>query len=85
VADFILAPVMLGVARVASGAMHPNAAGLRFSIWLTLGVTVALTLGGVALYLLGGAGLPRPDLIAWIEHNRPAVGSPPLAQQLREG
>jgi MFS family permease len=84
VADFILAPVMLGVARVVSGAMQPSAAGLRFSIWLTLAVTVALTLGGVALYLLGGAGLPRPDLVAWIEHNRPAVGSPPLAQKLRE-
>lgn len=84
VADFILAPVMLAVARVASGAMQPTAAGLRFSIWLTLGVTVALTLGGVALYLVGGAGLPRPDLVAWIEHNRPAIGSPPLAQKLRE-
>ncbi|HEX3844119.1 MAG TPA: MFS transporter [Steroidobacteraceae bacterium] len=84
VADFILAPVMLGVARVASGSMQPSAAGLRFSIWLTLGVTAALTLGGVALYLLGGAGLPRPDLVAWIEHNRPAIGSPPLAQKLRE-
>lgn len=84
-ADFILAPVMLGIARVASGAPHPNADGLRFSIWLTLGGTIALTLGGMALYLLGGAGLPRPDLVAWIERNQPAIGSPPLAQRLREG
>ena len=84
VADFILAPVMLGVARVASGALHPNAAGLRFSLWLTLGVTIALTLAGTALYLLGGVGLPRPDLVGWIERNRPAIGSPPLAQTLRE-
>ena len=84
VADFILAPVMLGIARVAAGAPEPNAAGLRFSIWLTLGVTLALTLGGVALYLLGGAGLPRPDLVAWIEHDRPAIGPVPLARKLRE-
>jgi MFS family permease len=84
VADFILAPVMLGVARVASGAVEPSAAGLRFAIWLTLGVTAALTLGGIALYLLGGVGLPRPDLNAWIEQNRPAIGSPPLAQKLRQ-
>lgn len=76
--------VMLGVARVASGALHPNAAGLRFSLWLTLGVTIALTLAGTALYLLGGVGLPRPDLVAWIERNRPAIGSPPLARTLRE-
>jgi MFS family permease len=85
VADFILAPVMLGVARVASGAMQPTAQGLRFSIWLTLGVTVAITLGGTALYVLGGAGLARPDLAAWIERDRPAIGSPPLANTLREG
>jgi MFS family permease len=84
VADFILAPVMLGVARVASGAMHPSAAGLRFAIGVTLWVTIAVTLAGVALYLLGGAGLPRPDLIAWIERNEPAIGSPPLASTLRE-
>jgi hypothetical protein len=62
-----------------------TAQGLRFSIWLTLGVTVAVTLGGTALYLLAGAGLPRPDLVAWIERNEPAIGSPPLANTLREG
>jgi hypothetical protein len=84
VADFILAPVMLGIARVVSGAVHPNAAGLRFSIWLTLGVTIALTLGGIVLYLLGGARLPRPDLVAWIERNQPAIRSPLLAQTLRQ-
>lgn len=84
VADFILAPVMLAIARVASGTLHPSAAGLRFAIWLTLGITIAMTLGGIALYLLGGAGLPRPDLVAWIERNKPAIGSPPLANTLRE-
>lgn len=85
VADFILAPVMLAVARIASGAMHPNTAGLKFAIAVTLGITLAATLGGIALYLLGGVGLPRPDLLAWIERNQPAIGSPPLAQTLREG
>lgn len=85
VADFILAPLMLAVAQVASGALEPNARGLHFSLWVTLGVTSVLTLAGVALYLLGGVGLPRPDLVAWIEHNRPAIGSPPLARTLREG
>ena len=54
------------------------------SLWLTLGVTIFLTLAGAALYLLGGVGLPRPDLVAWIERNRPAIGSPPLVQSLRE-
>jgi len=76
--------VMLAIAGVVSGAKEPNAAGLHFSIWLTLGITIAFTLGGVALYLLGGAGLPRPDLVAWIERNEPAMASPPLAQTVRE-
>jgi MFS family permease len=84
VADFILAPVMLGIARAASGAMHPDAAGLHFSIWLTLGTATALTAAGVVLYVLGGAGLPRPDLAAWIERDQPAIGSPALAGRLRE-
>ena len=65
--------------------MHPDAAGLRFSIWLTPGVTLAMTLAGLALYLLGGAGLPRPELVARIERNEPAIGSPPLIATLREG
>lgn len=82
-ADFILAPVMLDVPGVASGAVQPNAQGLHFSLWVRLAVTVALSLAGGTLHLLGGAGLPRPGPIAWIEHNRPAIGSPPLAQTLR--
>lgn len=85
VADFILAPIMVQIARVASGAHHPTAAGIREAIWITMYITIALTIGGVALYLLGGAGLPRPDLEGWIEKNRPAIGSPKLVQALTGG
>jgi hypothetical protein len=83
VADFILAPVMLDVARVVSGATHPTAAGIDKALWITLYITIALTVFGIVLYLLGGVGLPKPDLDAWLTKNRPAIGSPRLAQTVR--
>lgn len=83
VADFILAPVMLEVARVVSGGAHPTAAGIGKALWITLYITIALTVFGIMLYLLGNAGLPKPDLEAWLEKNRPAIGSPPLGQAIR--
>jgi hypothetical protein len=82
VADFILAPVMLQVAR-ASGGLTNQAAGIHTAIAITLMITATLTAAGIALYLIGGAGLPRPDLDAWIVQNRPAIGSPMLAEVLR--
>ncbi|HZZ62934.1 MAG TPA: MFS transporter [Roseiarcus sp.] len=84
VADYILAPVMLKVAHVASGPGGLNAAGVREAIWITLAVTMASALAGVVLFLLGGASLPRPDIEAWLKQNRPAIGSPKLAESVRE-
>ena len=43
----------------------------------------SLTVFGIVLYLLGGVGLPTPDLEAWLTKNRPAIGSPRLAQTVR--
>lgn len=85
VADFILAPVMLGIARLASGGgAHPSAAGLHTALWITLLITLGATAGGTLLYMLGGVGLPKPDIDAWIERNRPAIRSPRVAETLRE-
>lgn len=85
VADFILAPVMLGIARVASGGgTHPSAVGLHTALWITLLITLAATAAGTLLYVLGGVGLPKPDIEAWITKNRPAIRSPLLAETLRE-
>jgi MFS family permease len=83
VADFILAPVMLEVARVASGGKALTADGLREAIWITILITIGATLFGVVLYLVGGAGLPRPDLEAWLKEGRTAVTSPLLGQAFR--
>ena len=82
-ADFILAPVMLQVARVASGGGKPNPAGVTHAIWVTILVTLAATSFIVAVYLAGGAGLPVPDLKAWLEENRTAVHSPALLATFR--
>lgn len=83
VADFILAPIMLEVARVASTGAHLTGPGIREALWTTVYVSIALTAGGVVLYLFGGAGLPRPDIEVWIKENRPAIGSPKLGEALR--
>lgn len=85
VADFILAPVMLAVARAASGGgTHPSAEGLHLALSATWLITLIATAAGALLYLLGGVGLPKPDIDAWIVKNRPAVRSPLLAESLRE-
>ena len=41
--------------------------------------------GMYGLSLLTAILSPRSDLIAWIERDRPAIGSPPLVKTLREG
>lgn len=83
VADFLLAPVMLEVARVASGGKALTPEGIREALWITLLLTIGSTVLGIVLYLLGNVGLPRPDLDAWLKEGRTALASPLLAQALR--
>lgn len=83
VADFILSPVISKVAAVASGPASLDTAGVREALFLT----VLIAVGGAALiatiYLLSGAGLPKPDLVGWITQNRAAIRSPPLLHAIR--
>ena len=83
VADFIVAPVMLELAKVMSNAGSPSAKGLHAAFLTTAAISLVSTLGGALLYGLGGSGLPRPDLAAWIAKNRPAWASPPLLGAVR--
>ncbi len=76
-ADFILAPVLVQVA-VVSSAGTLSVGGIDQAIRITLWVTIAATVGVVALYLGGGARLPRPDLEGWLGGEGTAVDSPPL-------
>ena len=57
-------------------------AGLHAAIWICLGIAAAGGVAAVALYTLGGGGLPVPDLDAWTG-GEPAWESPPLLAWLR--
>jgi hypothetical protein len=83
-ADFIMAPVMLQVARLESGGHGLTQAGIRQAILITAMITGATTLLGILLYLgSAGARLPKPDLVSWLGHSRPAFDSPAFWAVLR--
>jgi MFS family permease len=85
-ADFIIAPVIAGIAVAISGGQNFSAAGLHDAIGITLLITIAATVAIVAIYVTGAVGLPRPDLQAWLEkpeERRPAIPSPELGTALR--
>ncbi|MEJ2643539.1 MAG: MFS transporter [Gammaproteobacteria bacterium] len=82
-ADFILAPVMLKVAVESSKASGLAAAGIHHAMRITWLITLSGTVFIAALYLLGGAGRPRPDLVAWVKRDRTAIHSPPLLDVIR--
>jgi len=64
-ADYIIAPVMMQIAHAASGQnLDPH--GIHLSVRITLWLTVAFTVFGSALYVLGRGGLPKPDLERWL-------------------
>jgi MFS family permease len=83
--DFIIAPVIAGVAVAISGGKDVSIAGVHGAIWITMLMTIGATIAIVAIYVTGGVGLPRPDLQAWLEkpeENRPAIASPQLGTAL---
>jgi MFS family permease len=83
VADFLLGPVMLEVARKASGVKGLNVTGIEHALWLLVLMAIASTLLFVLLYLIGSHELPRPNIADWLEHEAPALPSPPLGARLR--
>jgi hypothetical protein len=78
-ADFILAPVILQVARALSESAKLTAHGIHEAVWITILITIASTGLCVALYVAGGVGLPSADLEAWLHKERPGIHSPLLA------
>lgn len=85
VADFIIAPVMVKIARlVSAGGGHSiGLGGFHEAVFITLMIAVAGTIISIGLLLAGGTLLPQPNLEAWIGENRPAIESPPLLSLLR--
>jgi hypothetical protein len=84
-ADFIIAPVMLRIARLASGssnhAIEMN--GFHEAVFITLMIAVAATAISIGLPLLGGTVLSDPNLDAWLTQNKAAIESPSLLDRLR--
>lgn len=86
-ADFVIAPVILGVALAVSGGDALNAQGFYAAAGITLLVTIVSTAAVVAIYLAGGVGLPEPDLETWLEkpeENQPAIRSPEMGTAIKE-
>jgi hypothetical protein len=86
-ADFVIAPVLIGVAVAVAGGANVNMQGLHRAIEIILGITIAATLGIFAIYITGGVGLPKPDLKAWLENpdeQRPAIRSPEMGSALHD-
>jgi MFS family permease len=83
-ADYVIAPIIMKVARTHSHQPPLDWPGIHQAAMVTLWLTVAFTVFGVVLWLAGGAGLPRPDIKAWIERQQPAIPSPKLLARLRE-
>ncbi len=83
VADYILAPVVMRIAEEASGGGAAALRGIHEASRVAVAISIGFTVFGIGLYLLGGGGLPRPDLKGWIEQQRPAIDSPELLARVR--
>jgi len=81
-ADYIMAPVIMEIAREVSG-KHLNAQGVHFGFWIAVMLTIGLTVAGTLLYVLGRGGLPRPDLETWLGRRGVAVAPTKLLARLR--
>lgn len=69
---------MTQVAHVLLGGTKLKAAAIQDATWITLAIPVLALIAVAAIFLRAGAPLPRPNLKAWIEENKPAIPSPPL-------
>lgn len=83
-ADYIIAPVVVQIAREAS-AGPLGTGGIHSGVQIVLWLMVASTVAGTALFLLGRSGLPRPDLERWLGNRGPAIQPVPLLARARPG
>jgi MFS family permease len=78
-AAFLVAPILLQMSST-----DPDIAnGVQRGALLCLAAIGAAVAAVIATYLLGGARPEKPDLEGWLEHDRAAYDSPPLAAELR--
>ncbi|HET7558148.1 MAG TPA: hypothetical protein VFK08_08765, partial [Rhodanobacteraceae bacterium] len=74
---------VMKIARVRSYQPPLDWPGVHQAAVVTLWLTVGFTVLGVVLWLAGRAGLPLPDIHAWIDRKEPAFESPKLLARFR--
>ncbi|HET6906047.1 MAG TPA: MFS transporter [Rhodanobacteraceae bacterium] len=82
-ADYVITPIILKIARVRSLQPPLDWPGVYRATEITLWLAVGFTVFGVALWMAGGAGLPVPNINAWIKESKPAIPSPGLLARFR--
>lgn len=82
-ADYVIAPIIMKVARVHTRRPPLDWPGIQHGTAVTLWLTIAFTVFGVVLWVAGGSGLSVPDLHAWIDGKQPAIPSPRLFARWR--
>ncbi|MDE2475513.1 MAG: hypothetical protein KGO48_10740 [Alphaproteobacteria bacterium] len=55
-----------------------------FSLPAKIVLTGGTTVVGIAIHVVGGARLRRPDLDRWLKKNNPAIESPAVAESVRQ-
>ena len=79
VTAFLVAPILLYLATAVGTSM---AAGTETAIWICLAIAAGGLLLTLAIFILGGERLQKPDLESWT-HGEPAWESTPLFSRLR--
>jgi hypothetical protein len=79
VTAFLAAPILLYAATAIGTSL---ADGTRAAVWICLGIAAGGGLTATAVFALGGARLPAPDLQRWND-GEPAWTSPALFARIR--
>ena len=83
-ANFLMAPIVVKIAIIASGATGAVAtSGFNVGATIAIVVSAGVVLIGIALFLASGAVLQQPDLRRWHDGDEPAWKSPELLAPLR--
>jgi hypothetical protein len=83
VADYIISPVIMRIARNGSAHKPLDWGGIHEATWIALWLLIAFTIAGVGMWIAGGMGFPRPDIKRWINDNKPAIPGNMLFARLR--
>lgn len=82
-ADFVITPIIMKIARVRSLQPPLDWPGIQRATTITLWLAAGFTAFAILLWMAGAAGLPQPNVQAWIKQSKPAMPSPKLLARFR--